>query len=109
MTSTQTSTTVRPETGTYVIDPGRLTFTGRHMMIPARCGRFRCPAARPVADDPNQSSVEATINVQSLESGGDVKATSTCARPTSSTPSSSDDHLHVDQGRGPRMELHARR
>ena len=42
MTSTQTSTTVRPETGTYVIDPGHsgVTFTGRHLMVSKVRGRF---------------------------------------------------------------------
>ena len=75
MTSTQTSTTVRPETGTYVIDPGHsgVTFTGRHMMVSKVRGRFGVNAGTlTIAEDPNQSSVEATINVQSLESG-DVK------------------------------------
>ena len=75
MTSTQTSTAVRPETGTYVIDPGHsgVTFTGRHLMISKVRGRFGVSGGTlTIADDPNQSSVEATINVQSLESG-DVK------------------------------------
>ena len=75
MTSTQTSTTVRPETGTYVIDPGHsgVTFTGRHLMISKVRGRFGVSGGTlTIADDPNQSSVEATIDVQSLESG-DVK------------------------------------
>jgi polyisoprenoid-binding protein YceI len=75
MTSTQTSTTVRPAAGTYVIDPGHsgVTFTGRHMMVSKVRGRFGVNGGTvTIADDPNQSAVEATINVQSVESG-DVK------------------------------------
>jgi polyisoprenoid-binding protein YceI len=50
-----------------------VTFTGRHMMISKVRGKFGVSAGTlTIADDPNQSSVEATINVQSLESG-DVK------------------------------------
>ena len=75
MTSTQTQTAVRPATGTYVIDPGHsgVTFTGRHLMISKVRGKFGVNGGTvTIAEDPNQSSVEATINVQSLESG-DVK------------------------------------
>jgi polyisoprenoid-binding protein YceI len=75
MATTQTQAAVRPATGTYVIDPSHsgVTFTGRHMMISKVRGRFGVNGGTlTIAEDPNQSSVEATINVQSVESG-DVK------------------------------------
>ena len=75
MASTQTQTAVRPATGTYLVDPTHsgVTFTGRHLMISKVRGRFGVTGGTvTIAADPNQSSVEATVNVQSLESG-DVK------------------------------------
>ena len=75
MTTTQTQAAVRPATGTYLIDPTHsgVTFTGRHLMISKVRGRFGVDGGTvTIAEDPNQSSVDATINVQSLESG-DVK------------------------------------
>ena len=72
MASTDTKNAVRPATGTYTIDPGHsgVSFTGRHLMISKVRGKFAVDSGSLViADDPEQSSVEATVNVASVESG----------------------------------------
>jgi polyisoprenoid-binding protein YceI len=73
MTSTYATTTaVRPEAGTYAIDPGHssVSFTGRHLMISKVRGRFGVEnGSITISDDPEASSVEATINAASVESG----------------------------------------
>ena len=72
MAATDTMTAVRPATGTYAIDAGHsgVSFTGRHLMVSKVRGRFAVDGGTVViADDPEQSSVEATIDVASVSSG----------------------------------------
>jgi polyisoprenoid-binding protein YceI len=69
---TQTDVAVRPAPGTYAIDPGHssVSFTGRHLMISKVRGRFNVQEGTLViAEDPEQSSVEATIDATSVQSG----------------------------------------
>jgi polyisoprenoid-binding protein YceI len=71
-TTTATDAAVRPAAGTYAIDPAHssVSFTGRHLMISKVRGRFNIDHGTiVVAEDPEQSSVEATIAAASLESG----------------------------------------
>jgi polyisoprenoid-binding protein YceI len=75
MATTETKSTVRPETGTYTIDPGHagVSFTGRHLMVSKVRGKFSLTGGTVViADDLSQSHVEATIPAASVQSG-DVK------------------------------------
>jgi polyisoprenoid-binding protein YceI len=70
--TTSSSTAVRPAAGTYAIDPGHsgVSFTGRHLMISKVRGKFGVESGTViVSDDPEQSSVEATILARSVESG----------------------------------------
>jgi len=56
-------------------------------MLSKVCGRFTGVfGAIAVADDPTESRLEVTIDMASADSG-DRAATTTCARPTSSTSS----------------------
>jgi polyisoprenoid-binding protein YceI len=67
-----TDTSIRPATGTYTIDPGHssVSFTGRHLMVSKVRGRFNVEGGTvTIAENPEQSSVEATINVRSVQSG----------------------------------------
>jgi polyisoprenoid-binding protein YceI len=67
-----TTTAVRPAAGTYTIDPGHsgVSFTGRHLMVSKVRGKFAAESGSVIiADDPEQSSVEATISAASVESG----------------------------------------
>jgi polyisoprenoid-binding protein YceI len=72
MATTEVPTTVRPAGGTYTIDPGHsgVSFTGRHLMVSKVRGKFAVDRGTvTIADDPAQSSVEATISAASVESG----------------------------------------
>jgi polyisoprenoid-binding protein YceI len=72
MTTTEVSAAVRPATGTYTLDPGHsgVSFTGRHLMVSKVRGRLAVEQGTiRIADDPEQSSVEATIAARSVESG----------------------------------------
>jgi polyisoprenoid-binding protein YceI len=72
MATTEIDTTVRPETGTYTIDPGHsgVSFTGRHLMVSKVRGKFNVAGGTlTIAEDPEQSSVEAVVDVRSVQSG----------------------------------------
>jgi polyisoprenoid-binding protein YceI len=72
MATTDINTAVRPETGTYTIDPGHsgVSFTGRHLMVSKVRGKFNVEGGTvTIADDPEQSSVDAVVNVRSVQSG----------------------------------------
>ncbi len=72
MTSTQTPPTTVPGAGTYALDPTHsyVSFTARHLMVTKVRGRFPVTEGRLVVDeDPEKSSVEATIDVSAVESG----------------------------------------
>ncbi|MGH8978537.1 MAG: YceI family protein [Acidimicrobiia bacterium] len=71
-TQTQTHTSPRPLAGTYAIDPGHsgVAFTGRHLMVSKVRGKFAVTGGTiVVADDLALSSVDATIDAASVESG----------------------------------------
>ncbi|MDQ3680912.1 MAG: YceI family protein [Actinomycetota bacterium] len=105
-TSETTSTPTRvidgtelPLPGTWVIDPGhaQVGFLGRHLMFTKVRGRFRDVAGSiQVAEDPNQTAVDVTIDMASVESGNPTR----------------DDHLRsgelFDVERFPRAEFHGR-
>jgi polyisoprenoid-binding protein YceI len=72
MATTEVRTTVRPAAGTYTIDPGHsgVSFTGRHLMVSKVRGKFGVESGTVIiADDPERSSVEATLSAASVESG----------------------------------------
>lgn len=61
-----------PEQGVWRIDPGHaeVSFTGRHLMLTKVRGRFRgIEGVITIADDPNDSTVRATIDMASVDSG----------------------------------------
>jgi polyisoprenoid-binding protein YceI len=61
-----------PVPGSYALDQSHshVSFSARHLMVTKVRGRFPVSAGRLVIDeDPQQSSVEATIDVASVESG----------------------------------------
>ncbi|HEX2046890.1 MAG TPA: YceI family protein [Acidimicrobiales bacterium] len=63
-----------PEAGTYVLDQAHTTveFVGRHLMITKVRGRFTDFSGQiVVGDNPDDSSVEVTINAASVNSGDD--------------------------------------
>lgn len=63
-----------PEAGTYVLDKGHTTveFVGRHLMITKVRGRFTDFEGQVViADSPEDSSVDVTIDAGSVNSGDD--------------------------------------
>jgi polyisoprenoid-binding protein YceI len=79
MTTTTTDTLIRthdgtavPQAGTYALDPGHTSveFVARHLMISKVRGKFTDVAGSiTIADRPEDSKVEATINVASVNSG----------------------------------------
>jgi polyisoprenoid-binding protein YceI len=72
MATTQVQPAARPVAGTYAIDPGHsgVAFTGRHLMISKVRGKFAVTGGTLiVADDLELSSVDATIDAASVESG----------------------------------------
>jgi polyisoprenoid-binding protein YceI len=63
---------VLPSVGTWNIDPGHadVAFTGRHLMVTKVRGRFPdVSGSITVAEDMNDSTVEVTIGMASVESG----------------------------------------
>lgn len=65
-----------PTPGTWAIDPGHadVAFIGRHFMLTKVRGRFTgVSGAVTVADDPNDSSVEVTIDMASVSSGDQTR------------------------------------
>ncbi len=74
MATTQSQPAVRtaPAPGSYTLDPShsQVSFTARHLMVTKVRGRFPVVAGQLViGEDPEQSSVEATIDVARVESG----------------------------------------
>ena len=72
--TTDTSAAVQtvPAAGTYALDQSHshVSFSARHLMVTKVRGRFPVTEGKLViADDPTQSSVEATINVAGVDSG----------------------------------------
>src|SRR3979490_3396903 len=69
--SSQVATQV-PAAGTYNLDQSHshVSFSARHLMVTKVRGRFPVTEGKLViADDPTQSSVEATIEVRAVDSG----------------------------------------
>ena len=61
-----------PAPGTWTLDPAHtdVTFTARHLMVTKVRGRFPLAAgAVTIAEDPLESSVEATVDVARVDSG----------------------------------------
>jgi polyisoprenoid-binding protein YceI len=61
-----------PAVGTWTLDPAHtdVTFTARHLMVTRVRGRFPLAAGRVViAENPLESSVEATVEVARVDSG----------------------------------------
>jgi polyisoprenoid-binding protein YceI len=61
-----------PATGTWAIDPGHaeVAFVGRHLMLTRVRGRFTgVRGAITVAEDPNRSRLEVTVDMASVSSG----------------------------------------
>jgi polyisoprenoid-binding protein YceI len=61
-----------PAAGRWTIDPGHaeVAFIGRHFMLTKVRGRFsKISGAFEIGDDPSESSVEVTIDMNSVESG----------------------------------------
>ena len=84
MTTTPTPTTATrtingttvPVAGTWDIDPGHtdVAFIGRHFMVTKVRGRFTgVTGAVNIADDMNDSTVNVTIDMASVESGSDAR------------------------------------
>ena len=72
MTTTQTNTATRPVAGTYELDPSHsvVSFSARHLMVSKVRGRLAVTGGTlTIADDAEQSSVEATIAAASVDSG----------------------------------------
>jgi len=73
MTTTQTTgAETVPTSGTYALDPSHsyVSFTARHLMVTKVRGRFPVvDGSLVIADDPEQSSVEAEIDAAGVESG----------------------------------------
>jgi polyisoprenoid-binding protein YceI len=65
-----------PAVGTWMLDPGHaeIGFVGRHLVFTKVRGRFRGVDGRvEVAADPNQTTVEVTIDMTSVDSGDDTR------------------------------------
>jgi polyisoprenoid-binding protein YceI len=83
MTTTPTSSPTRtvagvvlPGVGTWKIDPGHadVAFMGRHLMLTKVRGRFQdVRGSIAVAEDMNDSSVDVTIGMASVESGSSAR------------------------------------
>ncbi len=72
MAATETTQSVVPAPGTYALDPTHsyVSFTARHLMVTKVRGRFPVTAGNLViSEDPEASSVEATIDVTAVETG----------------------------------------
>lgn len=69
-------TRIIPPAGRWAIDPGHaeVAFVGRHLMLTKVRGRFTGVAGTIViADRPEESRVEATIDVRSVDSGDETR------------------------------------
>jgi polyisoprenoid-binding protein YceI len=80
MTHVRSTRTVKgiaiPAVGTWVVDPGHaeVGFIGRHLMLTRIRGRFtRFDATINIAEDLADSTVEATIDMASVDSGGEAR------------------------------------
>ena len=65
-----------PAAGTWAIDPGhaQIGFVGRHLKFTKVRGRFRdVTGAIHVTEDPNETTVEVTIDMASVESGNPTR------------------------------------
>jgi polyisoprenoid-binding protein YceI len=72
MTTTETQSSLLPAPGTYAIDASHssVTFSARHLMVSKVRGRLAVTGgAIVVSDQPEHSSVEATIDAASVQSG----------------------------------------
>jgi polyisoprenoid-binding protein YceI len=72
MAATEITQSVVPAAGTYALDPTHsyVSFTARHLMVTKVRGRFPVTAGSLViSEDPEASSVEATIDVTAVETG----------------------------------------
>ena len=72
MTTTPQALRNVPAAGSYALDPShsQVTFSARHLMVTKVRGRFPVTAGKlEIADDPQNSSVEATIDVSAVDSG----------------------------------------
>jgi len=72
--ATTSSPSVRhaPDAGTYALDPihSYVSFSARHLMVTKVRGRFPVVDGRlVVGDDPQQSTVDANVDVSAVESG----------------------------------------
>jgi polyisoprenoid-binding protein YceI len=72
--TTTPSTSLRnaPAAGSYALDQShsQVSFSARHLMVTKVRGRFPVTAGHlEIAEDPTQSSVEATIDVSAVDSG----------------------------------------
>ncbi|MDQ1386538.1 MAG: hypothetical protein QOG65_3917 [Actinomycetota bacterium] len=72
MTTTPQAIRTAPAAGSYELDQSHshVSFSARHLMVTKVRGRFPVTGGKLViADDPQKSSVEATIDVTAVESG----------------------------------------
>jgi polyisoprenoid-binding protein YceI len=72
MTTTSNQAQTTPAVGSYDLDQSHssVSFSARHLMVSKVRGRFPVTSGKLViAEDPQQSSVEATIDVTAVESG----------------------------------------
>jgi polyisoprenoid-binding protein YceI len=72
MTTTSQSVRTAPAAGSYELDQSHssVSFSARHLMVSKVRGRFPVTGGKLViGEDPQQSSVEATIDVSAVESG----------------------------------------
>lgn len=72
MATTETPRRLTPAPGTYTIDPSHssVTFSARHLMVSKVRGRIGVTGGTiTVGDEPVRSTVEATIDATSVESG----------------------------------------
>ncbi|HEX5097612.1 MAG TPA: YceI family protein [Acidimicrobiia bacterium] len=72
MATTELQTATRPQPGTYEIDPShsQVSFSARHLMVSKVRGSFAVTGGSIViAEDTEQSHVEATVDAQSVTSG----------------------------------------
>ena len=76
MTTTEANVQTVPAAGTYTLDPGHssVSFSARHLMVSKVRGRFGVAGGTvTIAEDPELSSVEATIDAASVSSGDDKR------------------------------------
>jgi polyisoprenoid-binding protein YceI len=72
MATTEIRPVTTPAAGAYTVDPGHsaVTFSARHLMVTKVRGRFAVSGGTiTIGENPEESVVEATIDVGSVESG----------------------------------------